>query len=168
MDHSEAGTIRAATSADAAAIVRIYNYYIQNTVATFEEETIAPGGMAARIDEVVNQALPWLVLEDDNRVLGYAYANEWRNRTAYRFSAEVTVYLAQGESGHGYGTRLYAQLLSRLKEHGMHTAVGVIALPNPASIALHERFGMFKVAHLKEMGWKFGQWLDVGYWQGLL
>ena len=117
---------------------------------------------------VLSGGLPWLVAEQDGRVLGYAYAGPWKSRAAYRFAVEVTVYLAPGFTRRGWGTRLCEELFARLRERGVHTVVGGIALPNDASVALHERLGMVKVAHFREIGFKLGRWIDVGYWQRTL
>ncbi len=164
----EARMIRSASRADAESIARIYNYYVANTSITFEEQAVSPEEMAERITGVTSSGLPWLVLEQEGRLAGYAYATKWKERAAYRFTVEVTIYLAPGLGGGGLGTKLYEVLLAQLKEKGFHAVIGVIALPNPASVALHEKFGMTKVAHFKEVGFKFGRWIDVGYWEGVL
>jgi L-amino acid N-acyltransferase YncA len=158
-------TIRTAGREDAEAIVRIYNYYVTDTFVTFEEEPVAELDMARRIAEVQAASLPWLVADVDGRVAGYAYASPWRTRSAYRFSVEVTVYLAPDRVGAGIGSRLYEPLFRTLQDRGIHAAMGGIALPNEASIAIHEKFGLRKVAHFAEVGFKFGRWIDVGYWQ---
>lgn len=164
-----AGTVvRAATAADAAGMARIYNHYISNSVATFEETPLSAAEMAARLAEVDGLELPWLVAEDPAGVRGYAYAGRWKNRCAYRHSVEVTVYLDPAALGRGLGTQLYAALFTALRQSEVHFAIGGIALPNDASVALHEKFGMRKVAHFSEVGCKFGRWIDVGYWQLLL
>jgi len=160
--------IRAATMADAGAIARIYNHYVAHTVITFEEHPVSAEEMAERIAENDAMSLPWLVLEQDERLAGYACASKWKARSAYRFSVEVTVYLEPGTSGRGLGTQLYAALFAELRANGVHVAIGGIALPNPASVALHEKFGMRKVAHFEQVGFKFGEWIDVGYWQARL
>ena len=166
--NQEVKLIRAATTDDAESIVRIYNHYVLNTTITFEEESVSPQEMAGRIAEVTSNGLPWLVVEQDGGVVGYAYATKWKARCAYRFSVETTVYLAPGLAGRGLGTKLYEVLLAQLRDKGLHAAMAGIALPNPSSIALHEKFGMTKVAHFKEVGFKFNQWLDVGYWECVL
>ncbi len=158
-------TIRSAEPADADAVARIYNYYVTDTVATFEEEPVAELEMAHRIGDVQAASLPWLVAAADRQIVGYAYAAPWRTRPAYRFSVEVTVYLAAGLTGAGIGSRLYDELFAMLQTRGIHAAIGGIALPNDASVALHQKFGMRKVAHFGQVGWKFGRWVDVGYWQ---
>lgn len=160
--------IRVAKAEDAEAIVRIYNHYVLNTTITFEEEAVSAQEMANRIAEVASNCLPWLVVEQDGEVVGYAYATKWKARFAYRFSVETTVYLAPGFGGRGLGTRLYEVLMTQLREKGLHAAMAGIALPNPSSIALHEKFGMTQVAHFKEVGFKLNQWLDVGYWECIL
>jgi len=105
------------------------------------------------------------VVEEDGLVCGYAYATQWNKRAAYRKTAEVSVYLSHLATGKGLGSRLYEALFTQLREKQLHIVIGGVTLPNPASIALHEKFGMKKVAHFEQVGYKFGQWLDVGYWQ---
>ncbi len=160
--------IRPATANDADSVARIYNHYILNTIITFEEQPVSAQEIAARISEVTSTALPWLVAEDAGQIIGYAYASKWKGRCAYRFSVESTVYVDQCAIGKGYGTRLYERLFAALKAGGMHVVIGGIALPNPASIALHEKLGLRKVAHFNEVGFKFQNWIDVGYWQATL
>jgi phosphinothricin acetyltransferase len=160
--------LRAATAADADAVAAIYNHYVAHTIVTFEEEAVAASEMALRIQSIAAASLPWLIAERQGEVVGYAYSRPWRERRAYRFSAEVTVYVAPGSTGGGVGSRLYERLLPLTQRRGIHAVVGVIALPNDASVALHEKFGLSKVAHLKEVGFKFERWIDVGYWERVL
>ena len=157
--------VRDARPADATAVAAIYNHFITNTLVTFEEERLAEEAMARRITEVQDAGLPWYVAESGGSVVGYAYGTKWHKRHGYRFSAEVTVYLAPDQGGKGIGTALYTPLLDKLRDLGFRSAIGGIALPNDASVALHEKFGFKKVAHYERIGVKFGQWLDVGYWQ---
>lgn len=157
--------IRDVCDADAGALVEIYNHYILNSAATFEERVLETAEFRRRIADVAALGLPWLVAEGADELLGYAYANRWRERSAYRYSVETTVYLAPVHSGSGVGTALYRALFSRLRRGGLHAAIGGITLPNPASVALHEKMGMRQVAHFPEVGFKQGRWLDVGYWQ---
>ena len=105
------------------------------------------------------------MLEENDQILGYAYAGKWHERCAYRYTAESTVYLDSKSGGKGYGTLLYQSLLADLKDLQYHVVIGGVALPNPASVALHEKFGFKKVAHYEEVGFKFDQWIDVAYWQ---
>jgi L-amino acid N-acyltransferase YncA len=157
--------IRSATANDSEALARIYNYYVRETIVTFEEEEISSQQMAARIEDVAGAALPWLLAEDQGVIVGYASASKWKVRSAYRFSVETTIYLDPERFGKGIGTRLYRELLSLLRPRSIHSVIGGIALPNAASVALHESLGFAKVAHFKEVGFKFGRWVDVGYWQ---
>ena len=157
--------IRPVSLNDAAQLADIYNYYVANTVISFEEEEISQEAMLSRIKETDKNAGVWLVLETDSMILGYAYCMPWKSRIAYRFSHEVTIYLAQEAQGKGVGTRLYQALLDAMSKRRIKNLLAIIALPNDASIALHEKIGMKKVAHFEKVGYKFGQWVDVGYWQ---
>lgn len=159
--------IRMATYADAEAICAIYNHYVAHTIVTFEEQPVAPAEMQSRITAVLEK-LPWLVFEGDGAITGYAYASPWKTRSGYRFAAESSIYLAPAQTGRGAGTALYANLLENLRARNVHCVIGGAALPNPASVALHEKLGFTKVAHFRENGFKFGRWIDVGYWQRLL
>ena len=160
--------IRLATSEDAAAVAAIYNPYVASTCITFETEAVPEEEIRARIAEAHDANLPWLVAADDGVVVGYAYASKWKGRCAYRHSAESTVYLDPSSKGKGIGRMLYTALIDRLRIRGIHAVIGGIALPNEASIALHERLGFEKVAHFKQVGFKQDRWIDVGYWQLLL
>lgn len=158
-------SIRTATAADAEPICAIYNHYITQTTISFEEEPVMPAEMARRIADVTAGKLPWLVLCDGGTLIGYAYATKWRVRQAYRFSVETSVYLDCQRTGQGAGRVLYEALLEELRQRGLHLAIAGIAQPNEASVRLHERLGFNKVAHFGEVGRKFGNWVDVGYWQ---
>jgi L-amino acid N-acyltransferase YncA len=159
--------IRPATTADAAAICAIYNHYVLETTITFEESPVTPEDMESRIHETL-ASLPWLVWAEGTAIQGFAYASKWKSRCAYRHSAEVTVYLDPMSAGRGIGSQLYEALIADLHQRNLHAVIGGIALPNAASIALHERLGFRKVAHFEQVGWKFDRWIDVGYWQLLL
>lgn len=157
--------IRAAVADDAKAIVAIYNHFVATTAISFEEQPVGDAEMAQRIADVQAAGLPWLVAHEGSQILGYAYATKWRVRHAYRFSVESSVYLAPQSARQGLGTALYTALLAQLQERGCHLVIGGIALPNEASVALHEKMGFRKVAHFGEVGFKFGRWIDVGYWE---
>jgi phosphinothricin acetyltransferase len=165
---SETATIRAAELSDAASIAAIYNHYVAETVVTFEEDPVSAEEMARRIEGVRSASLPWLVAEEGGQVTGYAYAAPWKTRAAYRFSVEITVYLAPGNVGRGIGSMLYRHLFSILQTLDVHAVIGGVALPNEASVALQEKFGLEKVAHFREVGFKFNRWIDVGYWERIL
>jgi L-amino acid N-acyltransferase YncA len=159
--------IRSALVSDAKTICDIYNHYVQNTKITFNEKPISVTEMQKHIRDVT-ESLPWLVTEDHGNVIGFAYADQWRSRSAYRFCVESSIYLAPHFTGRGNGRRLYEALIFDLRSRSLHSVIAGIALPNPTSVALHEKMGFEKVAHLKEVGWKFNQWIDVGYWELIL
>ena len=160
--------IRDVSSTDANQIADIYNYYVANSVITFEETAVSAAGMVTRIAEIQGQGLPWLVAELEGRLAGYSYASRWKTRSAYRHSVETTIYLAPGFEGAGIGKALYSALLPILREAGIHAVIGGAALPNPASEALHERLGFERVATFRQVGFKHGRWVDVAYWQLIL
>ncbi|WP_321318435.1 arsinothricin resistance N-acetyltransferase ArsN1 family B [Labilibaculum sp.] len=152
---------------DAEDICKIYNHYIKNTVITFEENEVSPKEMESRIFSITAK-LPWIVFSENGKMYGYAYASEWKSRCAYKYSVETTVYLHPDARGKGIGTMLYQELIRKLLKLDLHAAIGGIALPNDASVALHEKIGFGKVAHFKEVGYKFNKWIDVGYWELIL
>lgn len=161
-------TVRSALLRDAAEIADIYNHYVMESVATFETEPLGADQMARRIDATFSALLPWLLAESDDRIIGYAYASSWKDRQAYQNSVETTVYLDVQHTQQGTGFKLYSALIEAIRETSVHTALGGIALPNEASIRLHEKLGFRKVGHLEEIGYKFDRWVDVGYWQLIL
>ncbi|RIJ50369.1 N-acetyltransferase family protein [Maribellus luteus] len=152
---------------DSKALAAIYNYYISHTCITFEEIPVTENDIKDRIQSH-NLNLPWIVYEENGEIVGYAYATEWKSRSAYKFSVESTVYLKQGSQGKGIGTILYRELLNRIAKSNIHAVIGGIALPNDPSVALHEKLGFEKVAQFKEVGFKFGRWIDVGCWELVL
>ena len=160
--------IRQTRLEDAESITSIYNHYIKNTRTTFEVEPISVTQMIARIEECEKHGYPWLVAERDGQIIGYSYATQWKARSAYQHTVEASVYLAPESKGQGLGAKLFKELLETLKAQHIHVVIGSVALPNNPSIALLEKFGMEKVGHLKEVGRKFDQWVDVGFWQLIL
>lgn len=161
--------IRNVFAKDMHSIAEIYNHYICETAITFETETVSPNIMNDRIEKIQSDDLPWLIAADNKgKVIGYAYASKWRERFAYRFSVEITVYISPESLGIGFGAKLYTALFIELKRRSTHSVIAGITLPNQASVALHEKFGLKKVAHFKEVGFKFNQWQDVGYWQAVI
>ena len=159
--------IRPVSAVDAPRIAAIYNHYVRESVVTFEEEPVAEAEMARRIAETSAQ-YPYLVTEADGVVAGYACASSWKRRSAYRFAAESTIYLAPDAQGRGLGRPLYVALLAAMKARGLHCAIGGIALPNPESIRLHEKLGFTPIGRFREVGWKFNRRIDVGYWEIVL
>ena len=157
--------IRPASHDDAQRIADLYNHYVLNSTITFEEAAVSPLEISSRLQTIESRGLPWLVSEEDGVVMGFAYASTWKTRHAYRFTVEVTIYLAQDATSSGRGSDLYKSLFNKLRALPVHAAVACIALPNLHSVALHEKFGMKKVGHFNEVGFKFDRWLDVGYWQ---
>jgi L-amino acid N-acyltransferase YncA len=159
--------IRQATVSDSTLLCDIYNHYVLETTITFEEQAVTSEDMAQRIQDTL-QNLPWLVWEEGAQVLGFCYASKWKGRCAYRHSVESTVYMRPQATRLGIGSQLYRALLANLRYRQLHTVIGGIALPNVSSVAFHEKFGFEKVAQFRQVGNKFDQWIDVGYWQLLL
>jgi phosphinothricin acetyltransferase len=160
-------TVRAVREDDADAIAAIYNPYVRDTVISFEQTPVSDADMAQRIREYTVR-YPWLVATRDDKVVAYAYATRWRTRAAYDFALESTIYVDQAYTGRGIAQPLYRALLAQLRSRGVHAVIGCIALPNDASVALHEKCGFVKVAHFPQVGRKFGRWVDVGFWQATL
>jgi len=161
-------SIRNAAPGDIEALTSIYNHYVRESIATFEEQEISKEAMGSRVSGIVEASYPWLVAENEGSIIGYSYAAKWKDRLAYRFSVESTVYLDSRYVGLGVGTGLCRELLAAVRSKSIHAIMAGIALPNEASVALHERLGFEKVAHFRQVGFKFGRWIDVGYWQLIL
>ena len=159
--------LRQCSPTDSAQICEIYNHYVRETVVTFEESPVLEVEMARRIADITPR-LPWLAWEVDGVILGYAYAAPWKARAAYRHSVESSIYIAQQATGRGLGLQLYTALIADLRQRDLHCVIGGAALPNPASVALHEKLGFSKVAEFREVGLKFGRWIDVAYWELML
>jgi len=159
--------IRPVKFTDAKQIADIYNYYVLNSVVTFDETLFTEADFKERIFSVSKQ-YPFLVYEEEGRILGYAYANMFRQKPAYKNTVETTIYMANDVQGKQMGTKLYTVLLQQLKEQKYHVAIGGLTLPNTASVKLHEKLGFKQVAHFKEVGYKFNKWLDVGFWELIL
>jgi phosphinothricin acetyltransferase len=157
------GVIRLATPADARAVSAIYEPIVRETIISFEQEPPTAGQMRERITYTLER-FPWLIIEADEKVLGYAYAGTHRERLAYRWSVDVSVYVAPGSHRRGLGRRLYRTLLGILRVQGCYTALAGIALPNEASVGLHEAMGFTPVGVYRNVGYKLGSWRDVGWW----
>jgi len=149
---------------DSEACAEIYAPHVEAAPTSFEEGAPDRAEMAERIERS-GATHAWLVAEDGGTVVGFAYACPHRSRPAYRWSVDVSVYVAPGRHGEGHGRRLYGALLRRLRERGFRVACAGITLPNEASVALHEQLGFEPVGVYRGIGWKAGGWRDVGWWQ---
>lgn len=161
--------IRPVQLIDARQITPMYNHYIETSAVTFEEVPVTREEMEQRIQRIhFEKEYPFIVFEERGEIVGYAYATQFRERVAYRFTVESTVYVHPDHFGKGIGKQLYQELLILLKSGGYHSVMGVITLPNEASVKLHEQCGFKKAGHFTEVGFKFNQWMDVGYWELIL
>ncbi|NNE97502.1 MAG: N-acetyltransferase [Pyrinomonadaceae bacterium] len=149
---------------DSSQIAEIYNHYILNTHHTFETKPVEAAEMEERIKEVISD-FPFLVAEEDGKIVGYAYAINFKLRQAYENTSEVSIYVDSDSKQKGIGTLLYDGLFEELEDLYVHAIVAGIALPNDPSIKFHEKLGFEKVAHFREIGYKLGRWIDVGYWE---
>jgi phosphinothricin acetyltransferase len=154
--------IRLAAAEDAAAIAAIYRPYVEQSRISFEEEAPDAVEMAGRMDSPLH---PWLLAEEEGRILGYASSSPYHRRPAYRWTVETSIYLAADAQGRGVGRELLSSLVELLARQGYVTAIAAIALPNPISIALHERLGFAPTGTYRGVGFKLGQWTDVSLWQ---
>jgi len=156
--------VRLAQADDMPAFCKIVNHYIATTTLNFRTQAQTPDEWLKEWQRL-RERYPWLVATVDAAVVGLAYAGPWKARSAYDWSAEVTVYVADGARRQGIGKALYERLLAILDAQGYRTELAVVALPNPASVALHEFFGFRPAGVLQAVGFKFDAWCDVGFWQ---
>jgi phosphinothricin acetyltransferase len=157
--------IRLAREDDAAGLAAVYRPYVENSRISFEERAPDAAEMARRIVGERPGFHPWLVAEEDGRLLGFASSSPFRSRPAYRWSVETGIYLAADAHGRGLGKSLLSALVRLLEQQGYVVAVGAIALPNDASVRLHEALGFVHAGTYRGTGFKLGQWIDVGLWQ---
>jgi L-amino acid N-acyltransferase YncA len=155
--------IRMATPADGAAVASVYRPYVESTVITFEVTAPDEEEMRSRIATTLRR-YPWLVYEVHGQVAGYAYASAHRTRAAYQWSVDTAIYLRREAHGQGIGRRLYEALFPMLVRQGFVHAYAGITLPNPGSVGLHEAVGFSPVGVYRNVGYKLGQWHDVGWW----
>ena len=155
--------IRKARASDARSIASIYNQYILNSTVTFEEKKVDSTTILNRIR--TNKKLKWWIFERDDILMGYAYSTKWKTRSAYRFTVESSVYVAQKYQNKGIGKALYINLIKSLKDDGFRRILAGISLPNNNSVIFHEKLGFKKVGQLEAVGYKFNRWIDVGYWE---
>lgn len=158
--------IRNVELTDAAQIAGIYNYYILNTHHTFETEPLSAEEMRERIAEF-SANFPYLAAEEDGEIQGYVFAAQFKMRQAYEHSVEASIYVRHQAKQKGVGSKLYEKFLSELAETDVHAIMAGISLPNDASVRFHQKLGFEKVAHFKEVGYKLGRWVDVGFWEML-
>jgi L-amino acid N-acyltransferase YncA len=156
--------IRLANADDAPQVAAIYRPFCTESCVSFETEAPDAAEMAERIDRI-NRRYAWIVDEDGGSVRGYAYASAHRERAAYRWAVEVTVYVHAGHRGRGVGRALYGELFGRLRGQGLYRAYAGILVPNPESQAFHESMGFSLVGVYRRIGYKLGAWRDVGWWQ---
>ncbi len=154
--------IRSSIDADLPAITAVYAHHVLTGTGTFEVDPPNVDDMRSRRDDVLSKGLPWLVVVEDETVLGYAYCNWFKPRPAYRFSAEDSIYLSPEAAGKGLGRMLLAELMARAQRAGVRKLIAVIGdSANAGSIAVHKSAGFQDVGVLKSCGWKFDKWLDV-------
>ena len=156
--------IRPVNLNDVEELLEIYNYYVINSIITFDIEPLTLEIFKEKVERI-SKIYPFIVFEENNEILGYAYGSQWRSKPAYNHAVESTVYIKHNTQGKQIGTKLYAELLKQLKQQNFHTVIGGLTLPNDASVRLHKKFGFKEVAHFKQVGYKFNTWLDVGFWQ---
>ncbi|MGB0849669.1 MAG: GNAT family N-acetyltransferase [Bacteroidia bacterium] len=156
--------IREANQSDVQKITDIYNHYVRETVVTFDL-TERPISFFSEKMAVLQKDYPFLVATEDDIPIGYAYASPWKQKDAYKQTAELTIYMDHSNLGKGIGLRLYNALLSSLPLFDIVTAIGGITVPNETSVKLHEKLGFKKVAEFEKVGFKFDKWLNVEYWQ---
>ena len=156
--------LRPATPDDAQELLKIYRYYVTETPISLELSPPSLDDFRARMERILG-SYPWFVAENEGGLLGYAYAGPFNFREGYRYTAEVTIYLARAATGQGLGRALYSLVFEALKSQGIRMVIAGVTLPNTASIGLHEALGFRKVAHYSAVGHKFEEWWDVGYWQ---
>lgn len=162
-------TIRDAVVGDIPQIQQIYAHHVLSSTTTFEEVPPSEAEMAQRMEKVRESGLPWLVVEQDGRILGYCYAAPYRPRPAYRYTIEDSIYLAEGETGKGIGQQLLSALLERCEQGHWRQMIAVIAgTQNESSIILHRKLGFAHVGTQPDTGYKFGQWIDVVFMQRAL
>lgn len=147
--------------ADSSEICRIYNHYITETVISFETEPLAVDAMIQRIKSIVDQGLPYLVCEEDGIIVGFSYAHKWKERPAYSTTLETTVYLDVAQRHRGYGNALMVALIDMCRAYGSHSLIACITAENYESVAFHRSLGFMPVSMFRQVGYKFGRFLDV-------
>ena len=153
-------TIRFAQPGDAERILEIYTPYVTDTVITFETEVPTLDVFTKRIQDI-SKEYPYLVAEKEGRIIGYAYAHRYRERAAYQWDAELSIYIDHSETGHGIGSYLYKTLIDLCKKMGLFNLYGIVTVPNISSEKLHEKMGFVRVGTYRKVGYKHNAWRDV-------
>lgn len=160
-------TIRPITERDVPQCADIYNYYIENTTITFEEAPLTAEAFSARVRRIT-QRYPYLVAEEDGQIAGYAYLDLYNDRSAYRYTADLSIYLRHGCGARGLGSALLAEIERLAAEAGFRNIISIITEENAPSLAFHEKHGYRPAGRLYKVGLKFGRWLDVAFYQKAL
>ncbi len=155
--------IRDAVPEDAEMLAQISTYYRLNTTCNFATEGISPEEMAEKIKTA--PPYPWLVCEEDGEVTGYANSHPFRSRKAYRFTASLSIYMDKNKCRSGSGTRLYTELINRMKQEDYAMLIAILTVPNIPSVEFHKKFGFRKTGQVEQVGYKFGKWIDIEFWQ---
>ena len=148
-------------------LCNIYNHFVVNTTITFDTSIKTYEEFAEEMNEIIKE-YPFLLVEQNDQILGYAFVSKWKSRRAYNYTVESSIYLDPGSHQKGIGSILYNELITEIKKSKIHSVIAGITLPNDISIRLHEKLGFTKIAQFKEVGYKFEKWLDVGYWELIL
>ena len=159
--------IRMLRDEDIPACLALYNWYIENSTATFETDTLLMDDFVQRVKRITTK-YPWIILEEDGEVKGYAYLDAFHERTAYRFMCDVSIYIDHDARGRGYGSKLMEAILSLSEKDGYHKAISIVTSDNSASIHLHEKMGFRKFGQLDNCGYKAEKWLGVIYFEKVL
>ena len=159
--------IRNVKTCDAQEIALIYNYFIENSTITFETDSVSVEEMAGRIVDI-SEKYPYFVHEESGKVVGYCYVTSWKKKAAYQKTVESTIYIDKDFQGKGVGRALMNKLINELRERSFHAVIACITIPNPTSVKLHEELGFRQVSEFREVGHKFGKWIDVGDWELIL
>ena len=159
--------IRNVLISDIPQVVEILNYYVGNDSCTFQINPYTISEISEKIAEIT-KVYPYIVMEEDNEVIGFAYASRWREKQAYDKSAETTIYLNPQQKHRGLGKILYQELIEQLRQKNFRLLVACLTLPNPSSVRLHESLGFEKAGEFRDAGYKFNRWCDVGFWQKVL
>lgn len=160
--------MRRVTIQDAARICEIYNYYVLHTTVTFDTEIFTLEMMENKIRSVLDGGYDYWVYEQDGKIVGFCHLNQWKPRNGYRFTAEISIYVDRDYLCHGIGKGMMEYLITHVDRQRIHTILSCISLPNTPSVRVHERFGFRQAALYKQIGFKLGEWRDVGYWQLML